>query len=461
MKKLLLYLLPLFFVLPLQLDAQRSTTYESLLQRSDQPNAYTNHVVIPTDDGSAFFGVMFRLDHDFIPFLRVRSGMNVNSESAQYFAPVRMGVEINEGHVRESGRSSRGAIGQSVFRSTYLDTIFVDTFEETKSRYEQTQGFLTTTLQPGEYHYSLQLTRGQSIREQSSQKRNITVPAYDTLNSAGFTLMAEMNVSDQTAEGILLNYGASVLYGQDFDVLFVLPPKTDQTYSVKMYRMMPGGSSDSESEPMFETSVEEDDIFYGTNAAINQTDNGLLLSLDKTDSGVKFAKVTIPNSQFPNARYKLILSTPENPKVTERIINSQWLDMPASLLNIDVAIDMMRFIVDRDQLREIKSGSGSEKERKFREFWDQRDPTPDIEYNELMTEYYSRIDQAYQRFTSPQQPGYETEQGKALILFGEPLNISRELPTNRPTREIWEYRNRTLVFEATTGFGDFRLIEER
>lgn len=461
MKKLLLSLFPLLFIFPLQLDAQRTTTYESLLQRSDQPNAYTSHVVIPKDDGSNFFAVTFRLDHDFIPFLRVRSGMNPDSDNAQYFAPIRMGVEVNEGHVRESRRSSRNTQGRSVFRSTYQDTVFVENFEQTKSRYEHAQGFLETTLQPGEYHYNLQLTRGQSVREQPSQKRNVTIPEYDTLNSAGFTLMAEMNVSDQTAEGTLLNYGSNVLYGQDFDALFVLPPEKDQTFDVKIFRMRPGGSSEAESEPMFETTVDENDIFYGTNAAIDQRENGLIFSLDKADSGVKFAKVSIPNSQFPNARYKLVLSTPDNPAVTERIVNSQWLDMPASLLNIDVAIDMMRFIVDNDQLRELKSGSESEKERKFREFWEERDPTPDSEYNELMTEYYSRIDQAYQRFTTPQQPGYETDQGQALILYGEPLDITRELPTDRPTREIWEYRNRTLVFEATTGFGDFRLIEER
>lgn len=461
MKKLLLFFIPLLFTFPLQLDAQRATTYESLLQRSDQPNAYTSHIVIPSNDGPAFFGVTFRLDHDFIPFLRVRNGMNPVSEDAEYFAPVRMGVEINEGHVRESRRSSRNSQGRSVYRSTYQDTVFVETFEETKSRYEHAQGFLNTTLQPGEYHYNLQLARGESVREQPSQKRNILVPAYDTLNSAGFTLMAEMNISDQTAEGTLLNYGSSVLYGQDFDALFVLPSNSDQTYSLQMFRMRPGGSSEAGPEPIYEVTVEESDMFYGTNTAIEKSDSELLLSMDKTNTGVQFAKVSIPNSQFPNARYKLVLSTPDNPTVTERVVNSQWLDMPVSLLNIDVAIDMMRFIIDNDQLKEIRSGSGSQKERKFREFWEERDPTPDTEYNELMTEYYSRIDQAYQRFTSPQQPGYETDQGQALILYGEPLNITRELPTDRPTREIWEYRNRTLVFKATTGFGDFRLIEER
>jgi len=131
-----------------------------------------------------------------------------------------------------------------------------------------------------------------------------------------------------------------------------------------------------------------------------------------------------------------------------------------SLYNLDVAIEMLRFIVSDSELRRINSGSASERERKFREFWAQRDPTPDTEFNELMAEYYRRIDHAYRNFSSLQTPGFDTDQGKAYILYGAPLNVERRLPSGSPAREIWEYPNRTLIFEATTGFGDFRLISE-
>jgi len=77
-----------------------------------------------------------------------------------------------------------------------------------------------------------------------------------------------------------------------------------------------------------------------------------------------------------------------------------------------------------------------------------------------MAEYYSRIDHAYRNFSSLQTPGYETDMGKAYILYGQPINVERRLPANRPAREIWQYSDRTLIFEATTGFGDFRLVAE-
>jgi GWxTD domain-containing protein len=116
--------------------------------------------------------------------------------------------------------------------------------------------------------------------------------------------------------------------------------------------------------------------------------------------------------------------------------------------------------VSDSELERIDSGSDAEKERKFRQFWAQRDPTPDTEFNELMSEYYERIDYAYREFSSMQEPGYESDRGQAYILYGPPTDVERRFPTNAPTREVWEYPNRTLIFEATSGFGDFRLVSE-
>ena len=466
MNKILLLLLSfsLFFIS--KVDAQQRSAppseYESLLQRADQPRAYTNHIVIPKTDGSATFGVTFRLDYDFIPFLRVRRGMNPDPEDAEYFAPVRMGLEIFEGHVNESRRADRQRQTRSVFRENYRDTVFVRTFEETKSRFDHAQGFLSTTLQPGKYNYNLQLARGESVREQSSQRRNVSIAELDTLKSAGIVLLSNIERSDDNATATLLNFGSNVLYGQNYDLLFILPDDDSEEYQLSVYRLRSGDSTrKAESSPTYEATLNRDDTFKGRNARLEKSGDDINLRIDRSDSGIRFGSLSVPNNEFENARYKLELKNGEGELISERIVNSQWLDMPVSLLNIDVAINMLRFIVDDDKLRQLRSGSSSEKERKFREFWAERDPTPDTEFNELMAEYYSRIDRAYERFTTPQNPGFETDQGRSFIVYGEPRNITREFPTNAPTKEIWEYRNRTLVFEATTGFGDFRLVEER
>lgn len=446
-------------LIPALSEAQRQATpYEALIQRSDQPNSYITDVLLPSDNG-ATIGALFRLDYDLIPFLRVRSDMSNAPQRAEYFAPIQMGLEIFEGRVNTSRRNIPTMT--SVFRTSYLDTIYVSSFEQTRSRLQHVQGVLSTNLEPGSYNYELQLTRAQSTQEQSSTRRNILVPAYDTLSTANIMLLSDHNLSDSAVSGTFLNYGDNVLYGADYDLMVVLPDDGSDQYSVEIYRMESGRSDETESETIYNQTISADNIIPGNDYQLMRNPGGTMFSMAKSDGGARFGFVSIPNAGFENARYQIRILDSEESVIGKKTVNSRWLDMPVSLLNIDVAIDMMRFIVSESELDRLQRGSNAEKERKFREYWAQRDPTPDTEFNELMTEYYERIDYTYRNFTSPQTPGYESDQGQAYILYGQPEDIERRLPADQPTREIWEYPNRTLVFEATTGFGDFKLVEER
>lgn len=465
MKYLTQLFLLLFILYPVISEAQqrgmqqRGTTYESLLQRSDQPSSYISHVVLPGSDGSATVSVMFRLDYDLVPFLRIRSETGA-PEGAEYFAPIQMGLEIFEGSHRTSRRSSPQ--GRSTFRDSYQDTIYVNSFEDTRSRLDHVQGVITTMLQPGEYNYELQLRRAQSTREQSSTRRNINVPEYDTLSYAGMVLLSDFEEGDNSKSGKFLNYGENVLYGSDYSLLVILPDNPDEEeYHFTVHRMQSGTSTDAESDYTYRATINSDNIFRASDFDISGSGSDIGFTMNESDEGTRFGILSVPNSEFANARYRLQIKNSDDKTIAQRIVNSRWLDMPVSLLNIDVAVNMLRFIVSDSELRELRSGSSAEKERKFREFWEQRDPTPDTEFNELMAEYYNRIDYAYRNYSSLQTPGYESDRGKAYILYGEPDNVERRLPTDQPTTEVWEYPNRTLVFEATTGFGDFRLVSER
>ena len=452
----------LFTIIDVEAQRRAPSAYESLLQRTDQPSSYIDHIILPETDSTAIFSVFFRLDYDFIPFLRKRSDVTPPTPDSEFFAPLRMGVEIFEGSAERSRRGS--SAGNSIFRDSWQDTIWVETFEDTKSRFDYTQGFISTNLSEGAYNYELQLGRAQSVRETQSRKRDFTVPDYSSLESASIYLFSDLEADESTLNGTLLNFGNNVLYGQNYSLLIALPnpdQKDPEKLQVKIHTLKGSGDSDVENEPRYEAEISADDFLHLNNSEITRSGDDLLLSAQVTQNAPRFAFIEIPNRNFENARYRITVTADESDEVLARkAINSQWLDMPVSLYNLDVAIDMMSFIVSDDQLRRLNSGSSSERERKFREFWAERDPDPDTEYNPLMAEYFSRIDYAYQNFTTMQRPGYETDQGRAYILYGQPRNIERRFPSNAPTREIWEYRDRTLIFEATTGFGDFRLISE-
>jgi GWxTD domain-containing protein len=463
MKKFSLLTAIIIALSALDAEAQRRTTYESLVQRTDQPSTYIDHLVIPKSDSTGVAAFLFRLDYDFVPFLRKRPNMTPPTPEDEYFAPVRMGIEIFQGALTESRRSAR-QIGTSVYRDAWSDTVWVATFDETKSRYNHVTGFLKRELKKGPYNFELQLGRGESIREMASQRRNLVVPDYTSTETNSIFILNSLDISDYKITAGLLNYGNNVLYGQDYSLLVPIPLDSvneGDSYQLSIYRVRPGSTDEPESDARYKDVISSNELLSASLSSISQKDNEIYLQLDLDDNGFKYAYFRIPNAEFENARYKVLLKSENSEKpIAERIINSQWIDMPVSLYNIDVAIDMLKFIVTDSELRIINSGSTAEREQKFREFWAQRDPTPDSEFNELMAEYYNRIDHAFRNFSSLQVPGYETDQGRAFILYGQPINVERRLPANRPAREIWQYSDRTLIFEATTGFGDFRLVAE-
>ncbi len=453
-------------------DQRRSSAYQALLMRTDQPHAYFDHITFPSGDGTSQFAFLFRLDYDSVPFMKTNSKVEAPTPDIEYYSTVQIGVEIFEGAASRSRNSSN--MPTSIFRDNWQDTLWVDSYEKTKSRTDYVQGLVTTELDAGEYHYELQLpganmpaasdgrSRGRMSGNMPPTRRNVTIPGAEGAEQPDFILLKSHQADESSFSATFLNYGDNVLYGQDYSVLVRIPSDAEpNSLTLNLYRLTGGANADSE-ELRYSQEITSENILQLSDISLNHSNDEIGMQADVSDGGTTYAYVQIPNNDFENSLYKLALQTNDSDNVLgEKRIRSQWLDMPVSLYNLDVAIDMLRFIVSDKKLNEINSGSDSARERKFREFWAERDPTQDTEFNELMTEYYQRIDYAYNEFSSLQVPGFNTDQGRAYILYGPPDQVDRHMPTNGPTREIWEYPNKTLIFEATTGFGDFKLISEQ
>lgn len=450
-------------------DQRRSSAYQALLMRTDRPHSYFDHVSFPASDSTSQFVFLFRLDYDSVPFMKAGANMETPTADAEYYTNIQIGLEIFEGAASRSRNSSR--IPTSIYRDNWQDTLWVDSYEKTQSRTDYVQGIMETNLDAGDYHYELQLPRPDMPAASGNRTargnlpnptRNITVAGIDGTENPDFILLQSFQPGESSFSATFLNYDNNILYGQDYSVLIRIPSSvTSNPLSLNLYRLTGGANADSE-ELRYSQEISQEDIVQLSNIIITQKNNDIGIEADISDEGSSYAYVQIPNRNFENSLYKLTLENTDSDEIIgEKRIRSQWLDMPVSLYNLDVAIDMLRFIVSDEKLQELNSGSDAARERKFREFWAERDPTPDTEFNELMTEYYNRIDYAYDEFSSLQVQGFNTDQGRAYILYGPPDQIDRRMPTNAPTREIWEYPDKTLIFEATTGFGDFKLISEQ
>ena len=100
----------------------------------------------------------------------------------------------------------------------------------------------------------------------------------------------------------------------------------------------------------------------------------------------------------------------------------------------------------------------AEKPKFIEGFWERRNPDPSSGENAFKIEYFKRIEQASRMFPSEGRPGWTTDRGRILILFGPPTDRDIQ-PLNASTRcqEIWYYGDFPVIFIDDTGTGTFRL----
>jgi GWxTD domain-containing protein len=161
--------------------------------------------------------------------------------------------------------------------------------------------------------------------------------------------------------------------------------------------------------------------------------------------------------------YPIIDSARETAKSEMARVNRQisirWRGMPLSVSDLDLAIEQLIYIADREQIEEMRRAMPEMKRDLFQKFWKTKDPTPQTERNEIMEEYYSRVLYANTHF-SYYLEGWKTDMGMIYILFGAPSNIERHpFEMNTKPYEIWSYyeQNREFIFIDISGFGEYRL----
>lgn len=436
---------------------QGRVDYRQLAGRSAQSNIYFDFFSLPgSSDSTLTYVSTFRMDYSFLPFRKT----DRNNEEKNFYSSSRLNWEIFKAEKKRENNNFSVEGLQSAGRANWSDTVYAETYEQTQSNTVFADGYMTVELKPGLYNYLLQLIRGEEVREQNSRSRQVELKRYDEQSYGDLIPVESITGEDGMKQLRLMNFGDNVHYGKDFFAFVHLPRYEEGAeYSLEVSRVETSQRDTTQKAVVFQKQLAGSEFHTGLRPVMSELDGSPVLNLIDDTNGYAYALVKIPNSTFANAVYRLTVTKKgEQRPSAQGIFRSLWLDMPTSLLNLNVAIEMTKYIVDKETLQNLKTGSSDERERKFRAFWKSKDPTPKTEFNELMAEYYRRVDYAYANFSSVNMPGYESDQGRIYIQYGPPNNIERKFPSGEPAVEIWTYDNRQFVFEATTGFGDFKLI---
>ena len=128
--------------------------------------------------------------------------------------------------------------------------------------------------------------------------------------------------------------------------------------------------------------------------------------------------------------------------------------------NIDLALSQMNYILTTEERKELKNLKQSEKENFFKKAWARRDPKPETKINELMDEYYARVQFTEENFSRGASGGWRSDMGMIFILFGKPDDIQKysSMQSNF-VYETWYYFSigEEFAFVDDFGFGDYRL----
>ena len=458
MQKSTLLIFSLSFLLSSLVFAQRSrVNYVDLVNRTSIPQIFFDDLIFPTEEGKTEIATIFRFDNDFLPFKKITTDLrNSAPEWAEYYTIIQLNKEVFKGSTSRRGKNKD--LIDVASRDMWIDTLYTSSFEDTEVNTLFASGSLSTEIDAGKYNTVLQLSLIENTNDRNSTNRNFIIPDWST-KKTGEIYFIQPEASD-TMKLPLVNMGKKVLYGEDFQSLIRIPNySTENKYTVRIHKMNLGRKDTTKGDSIYEYVIDHDDIIQDMRPQLN---DGSQPSISFVESDLEFVYtlVKIPHSSFQNASYSIELtSDDEELTLSKNMFQSYWPDMPASLLNLDIAIEHMKFFLKEDELGKINSGSTLEKEQKFRAFWDRLDPTPNTVLNERMAEYYRRIDYAFKQFGNRGNlAGHESDQGKVFINFGPADEIDRQFPTNGKVIEIWKYGSKNFIFEASSGFGDFILI---
>lgn len=452
-----------------EVQAQRFSEYQKLSMQDQRPELFFDFFMLPGDsDESVQLVSAYSFSYHYLPFKKLnQSGSNEEDASKAFFSPINLNMEVfnaTEEQLRKKGRNVSVEGLETAGRSFWEDTAYAETYEESQSELKFLQGNLQVGLKPGIYSYVLQMKRGERTDPRMSRTRTVRVESYPEMETGNILLGSSVSESKGISQFKLASMGDNVKYGSDFYALAYIPNYDSSVdYTVEVNQLDISNKDTSQTKTIYSQQLSDNDIRLNIRPALVPNSAGEnILELSSTSEGYTYALLEIPNSTFPSSFYRLTINKGGSQKAaSQTVFRSMWIDMPRSLLSLDVSIDMLHYIVDDQTLDQLQNGSKSQREQKFRDFWEKRDPTPETEYNELMAEYYRRIDYAYQNFTTDNTIGYESDQGEVYIKFGPPKNKERKFPTNGSTVEIWTYPNRQFVFRATTGFGDFKLVSNQ
>ncbi|HCY77400.1 MAG TPA: hypothetical protein DHV28_15895 [Ignavibacteriales bacterium] len=354
-----------------------------------------------------------------------------------FLAGIKVNIEV---------RDSSGSI---INRVSKENSVAVNDFELTNSETHFLQGLLAFKLPSGKYKV---LT---SISDETS-KRERRIPPFDLVINERESILNPIVVESEkincenSASFILSNNSSSIPFNRPADNLFI--PVTDSLIKFLNIIIKRG-------DTLFIENKKIEKYFIASSELINCSDKIIIVS-NSIESGIKYFSIDSVSSKLTEGPVTIEI-IPDNDinKKTVFNLNVIWIGKPQSLMDPEAAIKLLEIIEPKKVVSEVLN-SGDNYSANLFNYWKKQDPTPNTNFNELMNEFYTRVDYCEMNFKNlAGNGGAKSDRGKVYIKYGPPDLINRDTNNKDKVAESWTYDKlkKKFVFVDIDGTGNFTL----
>lgn len=371
---------------------------------------------VPADDGKTEIDIYFQFPYASLQF--IKSG-------DKYVAGYTITIDVID-------KDSEDIITTDLLE----EAIETPTYEASVSKKSSKIVLRNLKLPPGEYAFKITLTDSESSKQYTTSFKKEVISSEEDIFISDI-LLIKSSVKIAGKEQLIPNISRLTQdIQQSLPFYFNVVSKEEKTINLH-YKLV-----DEKEKILFE---------FSENQKLTAGINPIIKTITKLDLILGKHTVIITGKLNSEEIFK-------QKKEFRSIIKG----FPASITDLDLAIRQVKFIATSDEMDVLDNDSLTylQKKARFIAFWKSKDPDPSTPLNEILIEYYKRVEFANHKFKG-YNDGWRTDMGYVYIIMGTPDSIDRNpfSSSNRPY-EVWYYNrlNKRFVFVDETGFGEYRLM---
>jgi len=401
-----------------------SIVFSQKFSKREIPNqTYSSDVLfdihqLNSDSSNIFFSC--RIPFDKAYFVKTNSS---------YLSNVKVNLEVRDS-------------SQNVYRRETISTSAnTETFEATNAKDKFIEVVFKLNLSEGKYSLLPSIEYSNSFRVSNYPGIDFSI---DT-NKLFYKPIIASPVEDTKSDTIQIsNYGGNLPFTNSSPLMLIpISGKVDFPVSI---------SIEQNDKIIFHTEVKKNSGFFLPNIS-----NGNL-ELTKYSGGIDFIIVNNFNKKLTEGITTIEISNSKSKKIFE--MNVFWFNKPFSLRDSEEAIKLLRIIEKDDDVDKILDQDDEKYQALLFDYWQKYDPDTSNLFNEVMEEFYIRVDKADKSYSIfDKRKGSATDRGKIFIKYGTPDQIIRNFKQIDSTTETWIYKSMNLQFKFSdnSGTGNFVL----